>query len=461
MIEFKLLDDLNEIKDYIQKTTINFCDISLGVRYMWRDVFTIEYAVFNDTLILKEKNDEKEESFYFPIGDDCESALKEIEEYASKKGDMLRFVYIDKPHVDFLKSRYKEVQVSSLRDWCDYVYEAEKFTTYSGKKLSGQRNHLNKFKKTYPDYSFHKIEKKDIPEIKEFLKNFENEHTFDSVWAIKEEEKVPELLDHMEELNQEGGYIRVNGKIVAIAVGEKVGNTLIEHVEKALIEYEGVYPTMASEFVKAFLTPEIKYLNREEDCGDLGLRTSKTQYHPLEIKEKNLVEVKTLFDKIKEPKITTERLTITDIYEADKETYATLYLDEELNKFWGYDYREDESAEPSPEYFYSFMKGLKAKKEEYSFAVRIDGKMIGELVLYNFDFFGRAEIGYRFFLEYQGKGYGTSSVKALIDYYKDLGGTGIKVRCFKENKRSINLIEKLGFIKSGEDKEKIYLIKDL
>ena len=36
----------------------------------------------------------------------------------------------------------------------DYVYETEKLATLAGKKLHGKRNHINKFKKLYPDWSY-------------------------------------------------------------------------------------------------------------------------------------------------------------------------------------------------------------------------------------------------------------------------------------------------------------------
>lgn len=159
------------------------------------------------------------------------------------------------------------------------------------------------------------------------------------------------------------------------------------------------------------------------------------------------LEMNTAFDNIKPPiSIKTARLTITDITPDDKQTYFRLYTDEELNEWWGYDYRKDLGENtPTPEYFYSFMQELKAKKEEYSFAVRLNNEMIGELVLYNFTPDYSAEIGFRLFKDYHGKGYAYESANALKEYaMNSLGVKCLKSRCFKVNAPSKRLIEKLG-----------------
>lgn len=166
-----------------------------------------------------------------------------------------------------------------------------------------------------------------------------------------------------------------------------------------------------------------------------------------------------LFNKIVSPVfIETKRLTIDDIRESDKENYAKLYLDRELNKWWGYDYSDDLNGQsPSPDYFYSFQKKLKENKEEYLLIVRLNDIMIGELVLYNFGDDLDVEIGFRFFREYQKKGYATESVIALINYVKIvLNATKVKSRCFKENVASKALIERTGFKKVNEDKTHYY-----
>ena len=465
MLQFKRLDkDVSAIEKYLKQSTISFCDISLGIRYMWGDEFVIDYAVYNDTLIMKETSPDYKDAFYYPMGKDVTGALSAIEAYCKENFIPLKFCCLDNDTAAALSKRYHSVSIYNDRDWSDYIYDAEKFKTYSGKKFSGQRNHVNKFKKTYPNYKFKVIDESDFSRIKEFLKEFENKTEFLRWSEAVEQKKVYDFTLNMFKLKQLGGLLDVDGKVVAFSIGEIMSNTLIVHIEKALKKYDGVYPTMAQEFAKAFATDGIKFINREEDCGDNGLRISKLQYQPVEVKEKNFLTAYTLIEKIKPPVIlNTERLTVTEISEKDKEDYCRLYLDDQLNKWWGYDYREDlGDGLPTPEYFYNFQNQLKEKKEEYSFAVKSNGKMVGELVLHNFDVFGGVEMGFRFFKDCQGKGFATESALILKDYVKNvLGAKVLKSRCFKQNIPSANLIGRIGLKKVREDDTHYYFESEI
>jgi RimJ/RimL family protein N-acetyltransferase len=83
--------------------------------------------------------------------------------------------------------------------------------------------------------------------------------------------------------------------------------------------------------------------------------------------------------------------------------------------------------------------------------------MIGELVLHHFDQFGGVEIGFRFFENEQGKGYATESASALKEFvFKVLGAKTLKSRCFKQNKKSRRLIERLGLSLYEEDEKRYY-----
>ena len=87
------------------------------------------------------------------------------------------------------------------------------------------------------------------------------------------------------------GLLRVNGRVVGFSAGEIVGDTLIIHIEKADIAYEGIYQVLVNEYAKCFVTPDVRYINREEDVGDEGIRRSKESYHPVRLLEKYLVRI--------------------------------------------------------------------------------------------------------------------------------------------------------------------------
>ncbi len=460
MLQFKSLGkNVLEIKDYIKQSKMNFCDFSLGVKYMWADSVKVEYAIFNDTLIAKESGAFYKNAFYFPIGKDVNGALKEIESYARATNLPLKFSCTDNDVAAYLSERYARVNVYNMRDWCDYIYLAEDMKYFKGKRFSGQRNHLNKFKRLYPNYIFRKIEKTDVERIREFLKEYGGLKDLSKGLARAEYIKTDEFLDVMFDLDQKGGMIEVDGKIVAVSIGEIVGDTLIIHIEKGLRNYEGVYQAMVSSFAQEYATGKVIYINREEDCGDEGLRISKLQYHPIEVKQKNIVEVKTLFDKITlpSPLIITERLTLSKIEETDKKEYAALCLDDERNRLWGYDYRADLEGEADENYFFEFQNKMKEEKEEFSLAVRLDGKLIGEVVMLDFDYYGGLSTGVRIAKEYAGLGFGVEALIGLKGYIKAvIKPKNLSAKCFKENLSSYKMLTKSGYKKTGEDAEYFY-----
>ena len=115
------------------------------------------------------------------------------------------------------------------------------------------------------------------------------EHDCDS-----DEEKHQEMgvsLNYLrlyKELQVHGGVLRAGGKVVAFSIGEKVGDTMIVHIEKAYAEVEGAYTMINQQFV-LHEAGDCTYVNREEDTGDEGLRQAKESYHPVFMVQKGTV----------------------------------------------------------------------------------------------------------------------------------------------------------------------------
>ena len=160
---------------------------------------------------------------------------------------------------------------------------------------------------------------------------------------------VDEILPHIGELKMYAGYLRAGGKIVAFSVGERCGDMMIIHIEKALRGVQGAYPTIAQLFAQTFCGDGVKYINREDDSGDAGLRKSKLQYLPLRLVDKYNLAVKRPIDSLsKLPELETERLVLKEVADEDVHEFARLARDDELNRYWGYNWHDD-APETAPD----------------------------------------------------------------------------------------------------------------
>ena len=155
------------------------------------------------------------------------------------------------------------------------------------------------------------------------------------------------------------------------------------------------------------------------------------------------------------------RLNFSPFSENEGAFYHALATDDALNRHWGYDYREDiAEKDASPARFMAFLKELALKKEEFSFAVRLGSRPIGEVVLHNFDYHGGVEIGCRIAPSAQKNGYGRESFAAAARYAKEaLSARRLKAKCRKENAASRRMIIACGFQPAGEDETYFYFGK--
>ena len=87
------------------------------------------------------------------------------------------------------------------------------------------------------------------------------------------------LIDY-KRLGLVGGVLKKYGEVVAFEIGEPLNDdTFVVHFEKAYADVQGAYPMINKQFV-LHECQGYKYVNREEDDGEEGLRKAKLSYHP-------------------------------------------------------------------------------------------------------------------------------------------------------------------------------------
>lgn len=280
--------DIGEIKARLGENPSRICENTAGVVFLWKsDAFDF-YAVEGGTLYRATiKNGEA--NFAFPVGGDYETALGRIEEYCRRRGLKLRFGFLSERERTALEKRYAAVAESD-RNWSDYLYLTDDLKNLRGKKYHGQKNHINKFEKSYPGYSFLPLDANLKSALAEFYEAYYESVSKDSENFLEEKEAFGRILDDYADYGFFGGALFAEGRIVAVSVGEIVGDTLYVHFEKALREYDGSYAMINHLFAARY--GDAPYINREEDMGDAGLRKAKLDLHPVNLVKKYFLDAK-------------------------------------------------------------------------------------------------------------------------------------------------------------------------
>lgn len=285
-------DKMPLIWTYLKKTTERTTDFSYGGILMWVEYFRYEYAIYEDTLFIKGRleNDVTSPAFALPVGKlSLRDSINVLRKYCDDHEMPLRLSAVPQDAIEEFKNTYPNCVITPLLDWGDYLYDADMLSTLTGKKMNKKRNHVNKFHSLYPDWHLQDISIENLDETIKFMDAFEHEADLNSMATL--ERKLTKKMLHYccSDIHPMFGVaLYVKDKIVAISIGDVKQDTFFVHVEKALREYDGSYELINKEFASKILknNPQIKYINREDDSGDIGLRIAKESYHPIEILEK-------------------------------------------------------------------------------------------------------------------------------------------------------------------------------
>lgn len=288
------LDAIATLKYFLPLQSYRTCDFSIGGIFMWADYFRYEYAVFQDTLFMKgvSEIDPAELAFSLPLGAlPMEESIGILKTYCQQVNKQLVLSAVPEEAMKELSEKFA-CTVCKLQDWTDYLYDGEQLSTLPGSLYHKKRNHVSKYRRLYPNSVYERIGQGNLDEVLSFFTFYRQQYDKLSPIFHNEMEMTACVLENFADFGFIGAVLKVDDKIIGFTIGEVIRDTLYVHIEKADRSFDGVYETLNMSFARDILKhyPEVKYINREEDVGDEGLRKAKLSYHPVCLLDKYNLE---------------------------------------------------------------------------------------------------------------------------------------------------------------------------
>ena len=296
MIPFKdvTLADRDTITSFTMKSDRRNCDLSFSNLCSWRFLYDTQFAVVDNFLVFKFWAGEQL-AYMMPVGTgDLKAVLWELIEDARKENQHFCMLGVcSNMRADLEAILPGQFTFTEDRDYADYIYLRSDLSTLKGKKFQAKRNHINRFRNTYPDYEYTPITPDRIQECLDLEAEWCKVNNCDQQEGTGNERRaLIYALHNFETLGLTGGILHVNGKIVAFTFGMPINHeTFGVHVEKADTSIEGAYAMINYEFANR-IPEQYIYINREEDLGIEGLRKAKLSYQPATILEKYMACLK-------------------------------------------------------------------------------------------------------------------------------------------------------------------------
>lgn len=300
MLKFKALElsDQQVFRDYLKGYPFNTYEYSFLTLYLWRHYCHVQYAVFNNTLIVMKREPKKGTYFMQPIGYADQSALQQIIALLvaikpPAESATCLFRDVEEPFLGELKALYGDrlVYAEDEKNF-DYIYDTQRLIKLAGEKLHKKKNLYNQFVRGYS----HEV--KDLrddgvaQDCMEFSKRWLDSQKIMYKEIIWEHEGVKDILTHLDALREVMGLaVYVDGRIAGFTLGEILNRDMaVIHVEKGDVDIKGIYAFINRTFAERYLQ-DVRFVNREEDLGMVKLKKAKQAYDPVRLEKKYIANL--------------------------------------------------------------------------------------------------------------------------------------------------------------------------
>jgi len=296
------------LEEYLRGFDYKTSGLSFSALYMWRNVNKFTWQMIGDYMCIAglshlELEEGVIEPFLFPpltkTGSYDPKKLRETIYEAKRlfeeQGAKFSIRLLPLNMIDIIKAACPgEMKYIDDRPNYDYIYKIQDLIDLKGREYHGKKNHLNYFNNNY-EYKYVRLTSDMAEKAMAFSDEFNNrkevlEH--EKMMLEMEKEAMKDVFLNIERVGYLAGAIIIDDRIEAISIGGNLNkNTVTVHVEKANVEYRGLYQAINNEFCK-HVASNVKFINREEDMGIPNLRKAKLSYKPVKLLEKHIAVFK-------------------------------------------------------------------------------------------------------------------------------------------------------------------------
>ena len=302
------IEDRSHLEKYLNGYDYQTSGLSFSSLYMWRNINGFSWQMAGDYLLLSgishlEMEDGTIEPFLFPPltktgvyeEEGLRRAIYEAKRIFEEKGYELTLRLLPDHMIDIIEAACPgELKFAADRPNYDYVYRRQDLVDLKGRDYQVKKNHLNYFHKNY-QFEYVQLTSAMAEDAMRFIEEFNARKEipeFEMQLLKMEEEAMADVFRTLERVGYLAGAILIDDKIEALSVGGYLNkNTVTVHVEKANINFRGLYQAINNEFCKN-VPSHIEYINREEDMGIPNLRKAKLSYKPVKLVEKYIAQFK-------------------------------------------------------------------------------------------------------------------------------------------------------------------------
>lgn len=264
-------------------------DAAFANLYLLRNKYGTELAFCGEWMLRRYQKGNRSGCFGFPLGgsENFREIIDSLRREAEMQNMPFRFTLLTKRQCEQLESEFPGCfSFEPMPEYTEYLYRRDALAELRGSRYHGKRNHISQFWRAWPDACIQPLIAENAEYAVKIAERWLLSRNNPADYSLQFEFScIQEAAACWEALALHGLLLYADEKPVGMSIVSEISEGVWDvHFEKVIPEQPHAWPVVVNETAKCLNS--VEYLNREEDLGEDGMRSSKQSYHPDLLNEK-------------------------------------------------------------------------------------------------------------------------------------------------------------------------------